>query len=217
MNDQIAQLIEISHSFGNDKSYVIAGGGNSSYKNQDRIWIKASGTSMKDVTEDKFAVLDRHLLKVLYNKNYSTDNLKREAEVKADLMKACIEGSTARPSVETSLHELIGYSYVMHTHPLLVNAITCSNKAGETLGKIFGDTCLFVPYTDPGYVLFNCVKIMLENWRKSHGSDPKVIFLQNHGVFVSSDSCEEIIRIYKDLEITIRNHIKAFPDMNAAG
>ena len=73
------------------------------------------------------------MLQEMYTKKYSQEADKREAEVKADLYRACHPGITVRPSVETSLHEIINYAFVVHTHPTLVNAITCSNKAEETI------------------------------------------------------------------------------------
>ncbi len=46
----ITDLISVSRHFGADKAYVIAGGGNTSYKNDRDIWVKASGTTLGDIT-----------------------------------------------------------------------------------------------------------------------------------------------------------------------
>ena len=43
---QIAELIEISRLYGADKRFVIAGGGNTSYKNAETMWVKASGSPL---------------------------------------------------------------------------------------------------------------------------------------------------------------------------
>ncbi len=59
-----------------------------------------------------------------------------------------------RPSVETSLHDLIQYKFVVHLHPTLINGILCSRNAKNLTMKLFGESVLFVPYTDPGYILF---------------------------------------------------------------
>ena len=56
---EIEQLIEISQKYGKDSRYVIAGGGNTSYKNAEKLWVKASGCALATITEDGFAVLDR--------------------------------------------------------------------------------------------------------------------------------------------------------------
>jgi NAD(P)-dependent dehydrogenase (short-subunit alcohol dehydrogenase family)/rhamnose utilization protein RhaD (predicted bifunctional aldolase and dehydrogenase) len=211
MEKKLSDLIEISRYYGNKKDYVIAGGGNTSLKNDTDIWVKASGTSLADISRDGFAVLDRAILKEIYTKKYSNESIAREAEVKADLCRACRPGVVVRPSVETSLHELISYAFVVHTHPTLVNAITCAKKAEETICSLFGDAALFIPYTDPGYVLFTTIREQLITWRSSHNDDPKMIFLENHGVFVAADTIDEIKILYGSIESEIRERIRQFP------
>jgi len=208
----LSDLIRISRFYGSDKDYVIAGGGNTSFKNDRDIWVKASGTNLGNISLDGFAVLHREILREMYTRQYSQDPEKREAEVKADLYKACHQGITVRPSVETSLHEIINYPFVVHTHPTLVNAICCSNKAEETINSLFGSDVLFIPFTDPGYILFTRIRERLIDWRKSHSADPGMIFLQNHGVFVASGSIEEIQKLYSHIDSVIRKSIREMPD-----
>lgn len=210
----IEDLISVSRHYGSDKNYVIGGGGNTSYKNETDIWVKASGTTLGNITPEGFAVLHRKLLQEMYTRTYSTDPDRREAEVKADLYRACQEGITVRPSVETSLHEIIDYAYVVHTHPTLVNAVTCSNRSGETIRHLFGKDVLYVPATDPGYILFTRIRDMLWEWRKDHPSDPRIIFLQNHGVFVSADTIGEIHTLYSGIETAIKECIPHMPDVS---
>jgi|WetSurSiteA1Bulk_404760.scaffolds.fasta_scaffold01169_2 NAD(P)-dependent dehydrogenase (short-subunit alcohol dehydrogenase family)/rhamnose utilization protein RhaD (predicted bifunctional aldolase and dehydrogenase) len=212
MEKHLAGLIEISRYYGQKKEYVIAGGGNTSWKNDSEIWVKASGTSLSNIDTDGFAVLDRQALKVMYTKDYGADPLKREADVKEDLRRACKPGISVRPSVETSLHELINYTYVVHTHPTLVNAVTCSNRADETIRELFHGTALYVPYTDPGYILFSKIRDLLNLWRREHDRDPGLIFLQNHGILVSADTTQEIKDLYSSVESAISGKIRKFPD-----
>jgi NAD(P)-dependent dehydrogenase (short-subunit alcohol dehydrogenase family)/rhamnose utilization protein RhaD (predicted bifunctional aldolase and dehydrogenase) len=208
----LADLITISRHYGSDKNYVIAGGGNTSYKDKKDIWVKASGTNLGSITLEGFAVLHRELLQEMYSKKYSQEPEKREAEVKSDLYRACHQGIKVRPSVETSLHEIINYPFVVHTHPTLVNAITCSNRAEETIASLFGSEVLFIPCTDPGYILFTRIRDLLWEWRKNRPADPKIIFLQNHGVFVASDTVEEVKALYSRIDSVIRKQIRQLPD-----
>ena len=60
---EIDQLIEVSRRYGADSRFVIAGGGNTSFKTADRLWVKASGHALATITEDGFAVLDRAKLR----------------------------------------------------------------------------------------------------------------------------------------------------------
>jgi len=62
--------------------------------------------------------------------------------------------------------------------------------------------------------LFTSVKDRLNEWRKIHDRDPQMIFLQNHGVFVSSDSVQEIRQIYSAIESAVSKHITNRPDLS---
>jgi rhamnose utilization protein RhaD (predicted bifunctional aldolase and dehydrogenase) len=116
--------------------------------------------------------------------------------------------SNLRPSVETSLHEAINYSFVVHMHPHMINGLLCSKNAESAVGELFGDKGIYVPYTDPGMILFKKVLKLLEEYREIHSSDPKYIFLQNHGVFVSADSVEEIHELYQYIDDQLMSVIK---------
>lgn len=213
--DSIKDLIEISHFFGKNKEFVIAGGGNTSYKNEQSLWIKASGTTLADITENGFAVLDRNKLKVIAEKKYSDNSDQREREIKTDLFRCSLfPEMQLRPSVETSLHDLIHFSFVVHTHPTVVNALLCSVNAKKKTTELFPTDALYIEYTDPGYVLFKKVEIELSQYRKEKGKDPHVIFLENHGVFVAADSCDEIKKIYENIITVITRNIKKQPDLN---
>ncbi len=199
--NELDKLIEISREYGSDPSMVIAGGGNTSYKTADRLWVKASGHALATIDEDGFAVLDRALLNPMGEKKYSDIPSEREARVKRDLAAACItEGR--RPSVETSLHNCLEARYVVHLHPTLVGGLMCSLHAESLCASLFPEA-LYIPYTDPGYTLFKRVYEKVKAYRKKNGREPSVIFLQNHGVFVGADTVEEIRGIYGGIMDTL--------------
>lgn len=195
---EIDSLIKISRLYGSDNKFVIAGGGNTSYKNKDRLWVKASGVSLATISEDGFALLDRAKLNLMTEKVYSSDDDEREEQVKRDLEEATLTKGK-RPSVETSMHNAINYAFVVHLHPTLVNALMCSLNAESELTRLFGDKHIFVEYTDPGYILFKKVNDKIEEYRLTYNEEPKIIWLQNHGIFVAADTIEEIQGIYSDI------------------
>ena len=198
--NEISDLIGISQYYGKQKDFVLAGGGNTSLKNDQYLWVKASGFSLATIGESGFAKLDRALLNQINSKTYPEDALQREEEIKNDLLKSRVEPEKGqRPSVETSLHNLIDYVYIVHTHSTKVNGLMCSNQAAEKTAELFGDLVLYIPYEDPGYILFKAVEKEILNYRKQKGKDPAVIFLQNHGVFVGADSIDGIRSIYDHL------------------
>lgn len=194
---EIDALVAVSRKYGSDPRFVIAGGGNTSYKTADRLWVKASGFAMATIEEDGFAVLDRALLNPMGEKQYSSDSATREAQVKEDLAAACIT-KDRRPSVETSLHNCIGAAYVVHTHPTAVNGLMCSVEAAQKCAELFPEA-LYIEYTDPGYTLFKKVYDRIAEYKAARGHEPEVIFLQNHGVFVGADSIERIDEIYSGI------------------
>ncbi|MBQ6287577.1 MAG: SDR family NAD(P)-dependent oxidoreductase [Bacteroidales bacterium] len=207
---EIDKLVEISRKYGRDERYVIAGGGNTSYKTADRLWVKASGHALATISEDGFAVLDRALLNPMGEKKYSSDTAEREDQVKNDLAAACIT-KDRRPSVETSMHNCLEAAFVVHLHPTLVNGLMCSRNAEAECAALFPDA-LYIPYTDPGYTLFKKVYDKIQSYRKVHGADPKVIFLQNHGIFVGADTVEEIEKIYDGIMATLEKKVEALPE-----
>lgn len=211
---QIEDLIAISRKFGQDSRFVIAGGGNTSYKDENRLWVKASGHALATITEDGFAVLDRALLNEMGEKAYNEDTAIREEQVKNDLSVACIT-KDRRPSVETSLHNCMGFAFVVHLHPTLVNGLMCSVNAEAACKEIFPDA-LYIEYTDPGYTLFKKVYDRIKAYKAEKGKEPQVIFLQNHGIFVGGDTTAEIEGIYSEVLGKIEAKVAALPEGDTA-
>jgi len=213
MKPEIAELIEISRFYGSSKDYVIAGGGNTSYKDENTIWVKASGYSLGHLTENGLVALDREKLHVISLREYPEDPLKREEEIKKDLAAAVLgEYKEKRPSVETSLHNLIKYRFVVHLHPAMINGVLCSRNAKNLCTKLFGNEALFVHYTDPGYTLFKKLEKEINEWREKYNNDPKIILIENHGSFVSADTVEEIRNIYHEIIRKISPLYEPLPD-----
>ena len=206
---EIEELIAISRKYGADARFVIAGGGNTSFKTADRLWVKASGHALATITEDGFAVLDRALLNPMGTKKYSDDTAEREEQVKNDLAAACLT-KDRRPSVETSLHNCMDCRFVVHLHPTLVNGMMCSQFARAECADLFPEA-LYIEYTDPGYTLFKKVFNRIRAWKAERGTAPQIIFLQNHGIFVGADSTEEIERIYDGIMAKLEARVEPLP------
>ncbi len=215
MKPEIIDLIEISRFYGSNKDYVIAGGGNTSFKDGNSIWIKASGYSLAELDEEGLVVLDRAKLHEIQGRNYPDDPVLREEQVKNDLTLSITgPGQSGRPSVETSLHELIRYKFVVHLHPTRINGMLCSRNAKNMTLKLFGENVLFVPYTDPGYTLFKKLESEINLYRGKYSQDPQIIFLENHGVFVGADSTREIKSIYEQINSVIQDQLTPLPEVS---
>jgi len=197
MKEKLKQLIAISKHYGNNKDFTIASGGNTSVKDDETMYVKASGFELGKIGEEGYVALDRVMLERLKTKEYSIDPDLREAEVKSDLLKSRIAPEqNRRPSVEASVHHAIRYQFVIHMHPTLVNAVMCSKNAEKEVRDLFGDEVVFIPYITPGYILYREIENQNEFYHKAKGKYPQVFFLQNHGVFVGADTTEEVKEKY---------------------
>lgn len=193
----LSMLADLSREFGYFE-YVLGGGGNSSFKLGRTLWIKPSGCTLADLTQDSFVRIDRDALSRLYALHPPEDVSQREEVVKQTMLAARAAGQQGRPSVETPLHDALDAAWVMHTHPPLVNAMTCGRLGRQIASDLFPEA-LWVPYIDPGYTLSMAVRRKLQEWKARTGRQPNIIFLENHGVFVAGDDPAEIRRHYAQI------------------
>ena len=184
---QLKALAEMSNKYGSDSEYVLAGGGNTSFKNDEFLFIKGSGTALATIKPEEFVKMERALLNEIRTKKYSDVEAECEAEVLEDMMNARVKGETRRPSVETVLHDLLEYKYVLHLHPASVNGITCSKNGAETIARLF-PSAVWVANSKPGYTLAMLCMKTLEEGKAKTGVCPNLIFLENHGVFFAADT-----------------------------
>lgn len=187
----LSTIARLSVEFGRP-DYVKGGGGNTSAKNGETLWIKPSGRALCEMTDANFVAINRAKLAAVYAFQPPADPAQRESAVK-DLMLAAREtGQDGRPSVETPLHDLLAATFVVHTHAVAVNGMTCAKGGREAAARLFPNS-LWVPYIDPGYTLSMEVRRSLQDYRKENGRDPAVIFLENHGIFVGAGE-EHLVR-----------------------
>ncbi len=206
---ELLALTELSHEFGTPR-YVRAGGGNTSFKEGNTLWVKPSGCTLAGLTPDMFVVLDRARLSELYNIEPPADSSSREALVKDMMASAALPSPVPRrASVEAALHDSLSAAYVVHTHPAWVNGLTCSIGGAAASARIFPDA-LYLPYTDPGYTLCMAVRKAVLRYRETHEDrDPEVILLENHGIFVSSDTPDGVRRLYAEVETVLSKEYAA--------
>ena len=212
-------LVKLSRFYGRDEEFVIGGGGNTSVKNETRLWVKASGRSLADIDEGGFAELDRAALAAPLERPPESDPVRREEQFKQAIMSARVHPEkAARPSVESVLHNLIPARFVVHSHSTLVNTITCCTRGQEVFRGLFRDEALWMPYTDPGITLARALQAAVQDYaRRTRKPYPPAILVQNHGLIVSGETPEEI-RLRTDAVIeTIRKQLAGAPAEGAFG
>jgi len=209
----IKDLVAISNHYGSNPELVLAGGGNTSFKDDDSLWIKGSGTTLATITEAGFVKMNRAALAKMFKVDYPEETKAREDAVLADLMAArenCEEDK--RPSVETLLHDLFNFKYVVHTHPALINGLTCAINGASECEKLFGDQVVWISITPPGYVLSTTVRDEMVKFKERTGKDADIILLQNHGIFVAGNTSEEIDEKYEKILSVLKAQIVEEPD-----
>jgi uridine kinase len=131
-------------------------GGNMSYKFDDKIVITSSGYTMSDMS--------------MLN-GYSV----------CGLDGVPINENQKRPSMEIQLHTKIKRPIVLHTHPIYLNTILCSEDSKEIMNLILDDYD-YILYTSPG-----------EDLASIFSSNKQIVLLENHGLVCSGKSFKEVV------------------------
>lgn len=213
MNTAVQEIVALSRHYGAGHDWVIAGGGNTSIKDGDILWIKASGTTLGSITEEQFVAMDRRRLAAIWEAEYPADTEEREARALADLMAARRDpAGTLRPSVETMMHALFPQRLVVHTHPTILNGVTCSRDGAAAATRLFGDEALWIPTINPGYTLAVDMHRRVGEYRTRHGAAPRVVIMQNHGLVVAGETPEEIHDLHNRIVHTVRDALRREPE-----
>lgn len=197
-NKNCKTLIGISQFYGNDQLMVQGGGGNTSFKNQNSIWVKSTGKILKHIKNiNDFVCMDISTINGIL-KNETLVNLpdnQRDSLINTQVNKAAIHNTLSRPSIEIFLHTLMKDAYTVHTHPVYVNGLLCSANGKDKTFEIFDkSSILWIEYKKPGYPLGIELLNEMKKHHDSHGNYPSIVFLQNHGIIVSGASAGEILK-----------------------
>ena len=194
-------ICKLSHYYGRNPSIVLAGGGNTSCKVGDRLFVKASGTSLATITPDGFLEMDRNQLEELVAAKLASDVDTREAQYQSAIAAArCHPERGQRPSVEVLLHHIVPQTYVVHSHATIVNTLTCHTNGRELAEEIFGDDIVWLPFVDPGFILGQELKAALdEHASKTDNAGFRAILMANHGLIVAADDPETIREYTEDV------------------
>jgi rhamnose utilization protein RhaD (predicted bifunctional aldolase and dehydrogenase) len=177
---ELDQLRILSARVGGDPLLVQAAGGNTSLKDDGVMWIKASGTWLRDAnTRDIFVPVDHPGLMAAL----AEDDPRCETCI--DFVRSDLNQNALRPSIETTVHALMPQRIVVHVHCVNTIAWAIRRDAEERLGeRLAGFNWAFIPYARPGLPLSREIAARLRP-----GID--VLVLGNHGLVVAADSVDE--------------------------
>ena len=195
MNGPIELFVRLSHRIGKDALLVQGAGGNTSYKEGDQMWIKASGKWLSHADEEEiFVTVNHHKIRE-----------RVAADHEQPLEGAVIGESVMRPSIETTLHALMKQKVVLHTHPVDLLAWAVREDAEQRLTEILeGINWAWVPYARPGLDLTRAVRSVVE------GREVDVLVLGNHGLVVGGDNCDHASALMERVLVRCRAGSKPF-------
>jgi rhamnose utilization protein RhaD (predicted bifunctional aldolase and dehydrogenase) len=200
---EFAALRAVSAELGSDPLLVQAAGGNTSIKSDGIMWIKASGTWLRDTGEKEiFVPLDLRTLTEALRDN-SPDCESCTAFVRQDL-----NPSGLRPSIETSVHGLMAQKVVLHVHCVNTIAWMILKDAREKVAPLLaGLDWAFVPYARPGLQLSRAIRAAIR-------PETNVLLLQNHGLAVAGETVEEAASLLREVVGRLRRKVQSLRPAN---
>ena len=218
-SELLQTLCTISRTYGADPEIVIAGGGNTSLKLDQRLWVKGSGHALATITPDGFVEMDRPALETLLGRDLGAERVGREEKFKNAVMAARVDPARGqRPSVEVVLHHLMPGRFVVHTHTTLVNMFTCAQDGQRIIDRVCGDNVIWIADVDPGHVLAQTLRDALTAYKKKTGRNrPRAVVMQNHGLVISGDTADEIRGHTDWLMGVLRQELSLHPSVHPFG
>ncbi len=182
----------VSSKIGKSRDLVQGPGGNTSWKSDGVMWVKASGTRLANALEEKI------FCKVFTDK----PNL--------DLG---ING--LRPSIETALHSIRKETYVIHVHSVGAMSLgfrkTLNDEAMNLLERF---SLGIVDYFRPGLVLSSALQSGIGNKEGLRGA-----LLRNHGLVLWGEDLENLyetlLNFEKELSIMFPADIERLNKINS--
>ncbi len=178
----LAMRVYTSQLLGKDMDLVLHGGGNTSVKIGDKLYVKGSGWNLDTIEEPGFPGVDLQTLIEMAKLDHLSDT-----DMVAQQREALEDENSPNPSIEAILHAIIPFKFVDHTHADAVVTISNTPTGEKRLKELYGPNMLFIDYVMPGFVLAKEIyeKTKDIDWKSLDG-----IILLNHGVFTFDDDAK---------------------------
>ena len=169
---------------GNDILLVQGAGGNSSIKQDDVLWVKASGTWLADAEHnDIFVPVALSAARSALAQGDERVPLTPDAN------------TTLRASIETSLHALMPHRIVLHVHSVNTIAWAVRTDARDEFARrLDGLAWCYLDYHHPGLPLARAVSAVMAQ------DAVDVLILGNHGLVVGAATCDAAEALVAEVE-----------------
>lgn len=200
---QLAMRVYTSRLLGQDEDLVLHGGGNTSVKIDDTLYVKGSGWDLATIEEPGFSPVDLATLQAMAHRDALSDT-----QMVKEQRAALRDQSAPTPSIEAILHAIIPYDYVDHTHADAVVTLSNTPDGKSLIEAVYGEHVLIIDYVMPGFEL---AKHIYEKTKHIAWDDVEGIILLNHGIFTFDDdaqvSYEKMIQLVSKAEAYIEQHV----------
>ena len=205
LQDELDALIYLSNLAGADPTLTQPGGGNSSVKRSETdaagrrvevLRVKGSGTDLRTIGRPGFAGLRLADLAYLEKRTEMSDE-----EMMAFLRAGMLDTREPAPSVETPLHSMLPYRFIIHTHDFATQALTDTARPEAHVREALGEDAIYVDYVRPGFPLARAVARL-----GRLGEGARGLVLGRHGLIAWGDSARAC---YDNLH-TLINRAEAF-------
>jgi rhamnulose-1-phosphate aldolase/alcohol dehydrogenase len=210
--DELGALVYLSNLVGGDPSLTQPGGGNSSVKRREAdlagraievLRVKGSGTDMATIGRAGFTGLRLLDLAYLGRAGDMSDE-----QMMQFLAAGMVDAREPSPSVETPLHSVLPYRFIVHTHDEATQTLTDNPRPEAHVREALGDEAVYIDYVRPGFPLAQAVARLGRPADQARG-----LVLGNHGLIAWGDSAKEC---YESLHRLI-SRAEAFIAERAAG
>lgn len=169
-----------SRLIGGDPALVLYGGGNTSLKLGDTLYVKGTGANLAGVREQDFTALGLGALRALLQ-----DECLPDAELRRRVDHCKLDPAAPKPSIETLLHAALPYAFVEHAHADAVLAVANVAECETACAAAFGGLAPMVPYRHSGAALARACKAVFEG---AATADTIGLILAFHGIVAFGDT-----------------------------
>jgi rhamnulose-1-phosphate aldolase/alcohol dehydrogenase len=159
--DDLDELVYLSNLVGSDDTLTQPGGGNSSVKRRETdlvgrtvevLRVKGSGTDLASIGKSGFTGLRLVDLALLSRRADMSD-----LDMMTFLSGGMLDAREPAPSVETPLHSVLPYRFIVHTHDFATQALTDTVRPEALVREALADEVAYVDYVRPGFPLARAV------------------------------------------------------------
>jgi rhamnose utilization protein RhaD (predicted bifunctional aldolase and dehydrogenase) len=169
-------LDKISHEIGVLSNLVQGPGGNTSWKQNDELWVKASGLKLKDAIKDEIFC---------------------KVSLKNPTVNLNVDEKT--PSIESILHSARSETYVIHVHSIGTVSLGCRKNLDKDAVSFLNEMNLgILDYQRPGENLAKSLGKRSNDFAERRG-----VILANHGIVIWGENIWELYSYLLQIESSL--------------